>query len=419
VLQGQGETSNATLVRRPVQIGLWLQNLSSHQMDSPSSSGRLAASDSYASSIRRSNELHSPSIGVGGSKHSFSLAARQALSADSSAPGQEFDASQYGQSLASVLNNPKLGKAGIHSSDASWGSWLFQGSNDAFVEIPTPPLPPGTLQEVTKGDFKPYLDNIQEQYSRFVDIRQHLGREQSSQASANGGHGSADGEARVGQGEGLVACLREIPSMYFDEDFALEKGTTLDVASPFGSTPQNMLLQEKLSHYLDLVEVHLVREISSRSDHFFDALGHLEGLNAQIVQACDQIRELQSTVQLLDGDLVESAANLQALGQRRDTFLEVHQKLKLVSYVNQALSALRIVRESSLCCFQYIQMMYLLILDGLAYVTKPLVFLLDRVWGLGDVFQLVSEADCAGALDVVDDLQQLLVGPFFLIRKSI
>ncbi|CAM6088872.1 unnamed protein product [Calypogeia fissa] len=340
-------------------------------MDSPSSTGRQAT-DSYASSVRRSSnnmnnyDLASPSIGAGSSKRSFSMQARQALSADPNAPGQEFDASQYGQSLASVLNNPKLGKAGIYASDASWGSWLFQGSNDPFVDAPPPPLPPGTLQEVTRADFRPYLEKVSEHYSRFVDVRQHLGREQSSLASSvNGAHGSGEVEGRVGHGEGLVACLQEIPSLYFDEDFALEKGSTFDAACPFASIPQNMLLQEKLSHYLDLVEVHLVREISARSDSFFDALGQLEDLNAQIVQACDQIRELQSTVQLLDGDLVESASRLQNLGLRRDTFLALHQKLKLVASVNQALSALRL---------------------------------------------LVSEADCAGALDVVDNLQFLLDG---------
>jgi hypothetical protein len=94
---------------------------------------------------------------------------------------------------------------------------------------------------------------------------------------------------------------------------------------------------------LDLVEVHLVREISARSDSFFEALDQLEDLNRRIVGACDQIGELQGTVRLLDSDIVDSARHLQGLEMRRDDMLELHQKLKLLAYVNQAMSTLRLV----------------------------------------------------------------------------
>ncbi|BBN11151.1 vacuolar protein sorting-associated protein 54 [Marchantia polymorpha subsp. ruderalis] len=332
-------------------------------MDSPSSTGRHGA-DVYGNPSKRSSDAASSS-GGGSSNRSFSLQARQSLSGEVNTAGQESDTSAYGQSLASVLNNPRLGKAGIYSADASWGSWLFQGSVDPLFDAAPPPLASGTLPEVSRADFQPYLDSIGESYGRYVAVRDHSSREQNDQPSSGSGDISLEFEGRVGQGEGLVACLREIPSLYFDEDFALDKGSTFQQACPFSSIPQNMMLQEKLSHYLDLVEVHLVKEISARSDSFFEALRQLEDLNGRIVQACDQIRVLQGTVQLLDGDLVESASRIQTLGMRRDNLLALHQQLKLVAYVNQALSALRL---------------------------------------------LVSAADCAGALDVIDDLQHLLEG---------
>jgi vacuolar protein sorting-associated protein 54 len=104
--------------------------------------------------------------------------------------------------------------------------------------------------------------------------------------------------------------LQEVPSLYFREDFALEDGATFQAACPFSSIPQNVMLQEKLSHYLDIVEVHLVKEISMRSDSFFEAEGYLQDLNGQIVEACAQLRELKATVKLLDVDLVESARQI-------------------------------------------------------------------------------------------------------------
>lgn len=310
-------------------------------MDSPSSTGRHG-NDVYGTPLKRSSEAASSS-GGGSSNRSFSLQARQSLSGEVNTPGQESDTSAFGQSLASVLNNPRLGKGGIYSADASWGSWLFQGSADPLFEAAPPPLPSGTLPEVTRTDFQPYLDSIEEAYGRYVAVRDHSCREQDSKPRVGSGDGSGENDVRAGQGEGLVACLREIPSFYFDEDFALDKSSTFQQACPFSSIPQNMMLQEKLSHYLDLVEVHLVNEISARSDSFFEALRQLEDLNGRIVQACDQIRVLQGTVKLLDGDLVESASRIQNLGSRRENLLALHQQLKLVAYVNQALSALRLV----------------------------------------------------------------------------
>ncbi|OAE27927.1 hypothetical protein AXG93_3309s1240 [Marchantia polymorpha subsp. ruderalis] len=321
-------------------------------MDSPSSTGRHGA-DVYGNPSKRSSDAASSS-GGGSSNRSFSLQARQSLSGEVNTAGQESDTSAYGQSLASVLNNPRLGKAGIYSADASWGSWLFQGSVDPLFDAAPPPLASGTLPEVSRADFQPYLDSIGESYGRYVAVRDHSSREQNDQPSSGSGDISLEFEGRVGQGEGLVACLREIPSLYFDEDFALDKGSTFQQACPFSSIPQNMMLQEKLSHYLDLVEVHLVKEISARSDSFFEALRQLEDLNGRIVQACDQIRVLQGTVQLLDGDLVESASRIQTLGMRRDNLLALHQQLKLVAYVNQALSALRLEGDElvGLHCFR-------------------------------------------------------------------
>lgn len=162
-----------------------------------------------------------------------------------------------------------------------------------------------------------------------------------------------------------MACLREVPALYFKEDFALEEGPTFRAACPFSTVSENLGLQEKLSQYLDVVELHLVKEISLRSNSFFEAQGQLEDLNVKIAEGCSRIRELKETIRLLDSDLVDSAREIQDLNSTRSNLLALQQKLRLILYVNQALSALNL---------------------------------------------LVSSADCAGALDVTDDLQHLLDG---------
>ncbi|KAL4191169.1 hypothetical protein AMTRI_Chr07g79370 [Amborella trichopoda] len=286
---------------------------------------------------------------------------RNSRSNSLSKSSSELESPSYGggQSLASILNNPHLGKGGVYGSDASWvGWWPAPGANS--IES-TPLITPRTFPEINQADFQPYLNSISESYGRFEDIRHHKDREKSVLEPKSRG---AVGELR-GQGEALVACLREVPSLYFKEDFALEDGVTFKAACPFSSINENLVLQEKLSHYLDVVEVHLVKEISLRSDSFFEAQGHLQDLNKKIVEACGRLRELKETIRILDIDVVENAQQIQELNRTRGNLLALQQKLRLILYVNQALSTLKL---------------------------------------------LVAASDCAGALDVIDDLQHLLDG---------
>ncbi|XP_025885106.1 vacuolar protein sorting-associated protein 54, chloroplastic-like isoform X2 [Solanum lycopersicum] len=251
--------------------------------------------------------------------------------------------SPHSQSLASILNNPHAGK-----SDGFW--WWSTSSS-----IPTPDfLPLSTLpkpgSETRVPDFQSYLSSISDPYARFHDIQQHARFESLEHQDDQ---------------NALVACLKEVPALYFKEDFELEDGSTFKAACPFRTTAENLVTQEKLSQYLDVVELHLVREISLRSNSFFEAQGQLEDLNSKIVQGCDRIRELKETIKLLDDNLVGSARKVQELNVQRSELISLQDKLNLILYVNQALSTLKL---------------------------------------------LVASADCAGALDVIDDLQHLLDG---------
>ncbi|MBA0778895.1 hypothetical protein Gotri_003184 [Gossypium trilobum] len=245
-----------------------------------------------------------------------------------------------GQTLSSVLNNPHAGKL-----EASWGWWSV-----APPEF-TPLTSTKAACDLTRSDFQSYVSSISDSYYRFEDIRNHITKEQTLDVD--------------NIGEALVACLREVPALYFKEDFALEDGGTFRAACPFTDVSENIILQEKLSHYLDVVELHLVKEISLRSNSFFEAQGQLQDLNVKIVEGCNRIRDLKETIRLVDTDLVDSARQIQELNASRTNLLALQHKLKLILSVNQALSALKL---------------------------------------------LVASSECAGALDIIDDLQHLLDG---------
>ncbi|GAB4824867.1 Vacuolar protein sorting-associated protein 54, variant 2 [Ancistrocladus abbreviatus] len=299
-------------------------------MDSwPSQSGRFnldttsTSSSSASSSPSRENSL--------GRKNSSSL--NKAI---------------FEHNLSSILNNPHSSRSG----DVSWVGWWSSSTSVILPEF-SPINTSRPELEMNRSHFQSYLSSVSEQFHRFEDIRNHTYKE------------NVDLENIGGQGEALVACLREVPALYFKEDFELEDGATFRAACPFSTVSENLLLQERLSQYLDMVELHLVKEISLRSNSFFEAQRQLTDLNVKVVEGCKRIRELKETIRLLDVDLVDSAREIQDLNGTRSNLLALQQKLRLILFVNQAVSALKL---------------------------------------------LVTSADCAGALDVADDLQHLLDG---------
>jgi vacuolar protein sorting-associated protein 54 len=138
--------------------------------------------------------------------------------------------------------------------------------------------------------------------------------------------------------------MREVPSLFFKEDFELEDGATFHAACPFSPNPErNFSLQEMLTQYLDVVEVGLVREIALRSESFYEAQGRLQGLDGEIVEACGRIRALKETIRALTGDLVGSARQVQELNDTRGNLVALQQKLTVILCVNKELSDLKLV----------------------------------------------------------------------------
>ncbi|KAL1562543.1 hypothetical protein AAHA92_05113 [Salvia divinorum] len=158
-----------------------------------------------------------------------------------------------------------------------------------------------------------YHNAVSESHSHFVEILRQHDRDHEGQGGLFGG------------GEALVACLREVPALYFKKDFELEDGTTFRAACPFRTMSENVALQERLSQYLDVVELHLVREISVRSSSFFEAQLQLEDLN------------------------FEDSTRVQELSGKRGDMFALQNKLRLMLSVNQAVSTLQLLVASADC----------------------------------------------------------------------
>jgi vacuolar protein sorting-associated protein 54 len=225
------------------------------------------------------------------------------------------------QSITALLNNP------LPSAAAS-SYWLPWPPPTSLPDAAPPP--PSHPCDVTRADFAPYLASVSEPFARFADIRLHANAELAACTSEEG---------TTAASSALAACLREVPALFFKEDFALEDGPTFRAACPHDDDA----LQERLGQHLDVVEQHLVREIALRSESFYEAQGRLRGLDGEIVTTVGRIRELREVVRVLTGDLVGAARQVQELNATRDNLVALQQKLTVILYVSQALAALKLV----------------------------------------------------------------------------
>ncbi|ORY71636.1 putative GARP complex component, partial [Pseudomassariella vexata] len=147
--------------------------------------------------------------------------------------------------------------------------------------------------------------------------------------------------------------LNTIPNVYFDDDFRLENPRTFDVVSersevvrpPPGSAEEksaangtptaprkalatNAILQEKLSWYMDTVEMHLISSISTASTTFFTALGSLRELHSEAAESVDRIKTLRKELEALDQEIASTGLEIVEKRRRRENLSQLNDAVQ-------------------------------------------------------------------------------------------
>lgn len=133
--------------------------------------------------------------------------------------------------------------------------------------------------------------------------------------------------------------MSTIPNVYFEEEFHLENPRTFDIVSERSEVVRqpgangsiiapgsggrkalatNAILQEKLSWYMDTVEVHLISSISTASTSFFAALGSLRQLHTEASESVAKIKTLREDLATLDQEMAVGGLKVVAMRRRRE-----------------------------------------------------------------------------------------------------
>lgn len=170
-----------------------------------------------------------------------------------------------------------------------------------------------------------------------------------------------------GKGSQAVTPLSIIPNVYFEEDFHLENPRTFDVVSeksevvrqpskPPGlekvangaaiepptigrkALATNAILQEKLSWYMDTVEIHLISSISTASKSFFTALGSLRELHAEAADSVKRIQILRKDLNKIDKEMAMGGLKVVKLRQRRQNIRKLADAMSQLHEVVEAVT---------------------------------------------------------------------------------
>ncbi|KAJ3952694.1 hypothetical protein N0V92_010855 [Colletotrichum tropicale] len=305
---------------------------------------------------------------------------------------------ESGQNAISTLLQPPIVRTGLQPHTSAPASSAHKPPTSRDI----PPVTLTNIPHVDPSEFKPYLSQVGALYEQLRRVKEqederpgsagrrsskhddygeldesHLkpagrqpARRKSSIASITSissleGPGplrrSSSGLSRKG-GQGPPP-LSTIPNVYFDDDFHLENPRTFDVVSersevvppapgntdagsngsvmaPRKALATNAILQEKLSWYMDTIEVHLINSISTASTTFFTALGSLRELHSEAAESVDRIKTLRKELEALDEEIATKGLNIVQKRRRREN----------VQALNDAVLQLRHVVEGVAAC---------------------------------------------------------------------
>ncbi|KUI71354.1 Vacuolar protein sorting-associated protein 54 [Cytospora mali] len=297
---------------------------------------------------------------------------------------------EIGQNAISTLLQPPIVRTGLLPHTTAPASSAHKPPTARDI----PPVTLTTIQKVNPAEFEPYLKQVGALYRQLQKVKEseeediihrnrgrgdeELGepfepnRLQPSRRAPNSRRASVSSisswtniEApspvrrsssnytrKIAQGP---PPLSTIPVVYFEEDFHLENPRTFDVVSERsevirqeekgsngnGTVPRkalatNAILQEKLSWYMDTVEMHLISSISTASTTFFSALGSLKELHTEAAESVERIKTLRQELEGLDEEIVISGLNTIQQRRRRENVQQLHHAvLQLKEVVSQ------------------------------------------------------------------------------------
>ncbi|XP_048392333.1 vacuolar protein sorting-associated protein 54 isoform X2 [Stegostoma tigrinum] len=244
--------------------------------------------------------------------------------------------------LPAALNDPRLSKRESDFFTKTWGL--------DFVE--TEVMPSFYLPPITKEHFAPYLKDmtlrqkIHEKCKKICPLKDGLNQTLVPVVHSH---------------DRSRTDLDQVPKIFLKSDFALEDPLTFSTVLPWShfsgqhgasgkgarDGASSRLLQEKLTHYLDVVEVNIAHQISLRSDAFFHAMTSQHELQDYLTKTSQAVKMLRDKIAQIDKVMCEGSLQILRLAVTRNNCVKMYNKLKLMATVHQTQPTVQLLLSTS------------------------------------------------------------------------
>ena len=127
----------------------------------------------------------------------------------------------------------------------------------------------------------------------------------------------------------------QVPFSNVPEEYMRERFQLRDICGEFDVL--NPLFIQKLSHYLDIVEMELVKATSKRAKEFFFALVEIRTLSDHIASSVLKIKDIRKRVEQVQGSYISSGICIPFLLKRQENMRQMMTCLALVKAKREAM----------------------------------------------------------------------------------
>lgn len=241
------------------------------------------------------------------------------------------------QNLPSVLYDPSKGRQS-NIFTKKWGDSF----TDRQIVSASPHLP-----KIDWSHFELYCRKIGKRYRRHAKIQNTQQQQQNPPTPGSISPSSSISSLQIIENSNFrniderllnEATIRDIPQIFLKQDLDFSRPESFSLVFQglnINSDHDHHDLQEKLSHYLDIVEIQIAKQVSQKSASFFHAMTSQDAIMEEMSKATSNVRKLREKLRNLDDTLVRRSLNIINCERVKTNKQMVLEKLRLMATVHQ------------------------------------------------------------------------------------
>lgn len=243
------------------------------------------------------------------------------------------------QNLPAVLYDPAKGRQS-NIFTKKWG--------DSFTEnVPIGQSP--HLPKIDWSHFEGYCKKIGKRYRRHARFQQQPQNQPPSPTSISPSssisslqilaeNNNSTNYRNIDERLLNEATIRDIPQIFLKSDLDVSKPEMFNLVFEglnINSDVEHEVLQDKLSHYLDIVEIQISKQVYQKSSSFFHAMTSQDAIMEEMRKATANVKRLREKLATMDDVLVRQSFSIINAARVKTNKEMVLEKFRLMATVHQ------------------------------------------------------------------------------------